>query len=162
MEALIDWLYGTWASHFANDFRWTWPIAESIHFIGLVLLAGTVGAFDLRVVGFFKGVRPADLHRLLRFGIVGFGLLIITGLLFISGAPEQYFYNRSFHFKVAALSLAGLNVVLFYSLEFRSIQQLGPNDDAPTRARIMTGLSLLLLVAVMLFGRMLTFFRPVF
>jgi hypothetical protein len=160
MQALIEWLYASWPSHLANDYRWTWPIAESIHFFGLVLLAGTVGAFDLRLLGVAKGVRPADLHRLLRFGIAGFVLIVITGLLFISGAPEQYFYNRAFHLKVIALTLTGINVALFYGLEFRTVKALGPGDDAPRAAKLMAGVSLSLLVAVMLFGRMLTFFRP--
>jgi hypothetical protein len=162
MEALIQWIYNTWPSHFANDYRWTWPIAESIHFFGLVLLAGTVGAFDLRLLGLVKGMRPADLHRLLRFGIAGFGMIVITGLLFISGAPEQYFYNSAFHLKVIALTAMGINVLLFYSLEFRTVRALGPHDDAPRAAKLMAGMSLFLLVAVMLFGRMLTFFRPAF
>ena len=30
---------------------WGWPIAESVHFIGLSLLLGTVGVFDLRLLG---------------------------------------------------------------------------------------------------------------
>jgi hypothetical protein len=162
LRPLIEWLYGTWANGFANDYRWTWPIAESIHFIGLVLMAGTVGAFDLRLLGIGKGIRPADLHRLLRFGVIGFGMLILTGLLFVAGASEQYFYNSAFHLKVVALLLMGINVSLFYSLEFRSIQALGPADDAPRRAKAMAAISLALLVAVMLFGRMLTFFRPAF
>ena len=63
MDALIQWLYDSWPSHFANDYRWTWPIAESVHFFGIVLLAGTVGAFDLRLLGVIKGIRPAELHR---------------------------------------------------------------------------------------------------
>lgn len=162
MDALIQWLYDSWPSHFANDYRWTWPIAESVHFFGLVLLTGTVGAFDLRLLGVIKGMRPADLHRLLRVGIAGFGMIVVTGLLFISGAPEQYFYNSAFHLKVIALTAMGINVLLFYSLEFRSVCALGPNDDAPRRAKIMAAASLFLLVAVMLFGRMLTFFRPAF
>jgi hypothetical protein len=162
MEALIEWLYGSWANHFANDYRWTWPIAESVHFFGLVLLAGTVGAFDLRLLGVIKGMRPADLHRLLRVGIVGFGMIVVTGLLFISGAPEQYFYNSAFHLKAIALTAMGINVALFYSLEFRTVRALGPHDDAPRAAKFMAGASLFLLVAVMLFGRMLTFFRPAF
>ena len=160
MEALIAWLYDTTASDLINSYRWSWPLAETVHFIGLVMLAGTVGAFDLRLLGLGKGVRPADLHRLLRFGIAGFGMLMITGLWFITGAPEQYFYNRAFHFKFASLVLMGINVVLFYSLEFRGIQTLGPSDDAPRNARIMAAVSLTLLAAIMLFGRMLTFFRP--
>ena len=162
METLIAWLYSSWPSHLVNDYRWSWPIAESVHFFGLILLTGTVGAFDLRLLGLAKGIRPADLHRLLRFGIAGFGLLVVTGLLFISGAPEQYFYNSAFHLKALSLAAMGINVALFYSLEFRSIQALGPGDDAPRAAKTMAAISLALLVAVMLFGRMLTFFRPPF
>jgi hypothetical protein len=162
MNTLIQWLYDSWPSHLVNDYRWSWPIAESVHFFGLVLLAGTVGAFDLRVLGIAKGVRPADLHRLLRFGILGFALLLITGLLFISGAPEQYFYNRAFHLKAIALTLTGINVILFYRFEFPGVRALGPHDDAPRAAKVMAGFSLALLAAVMLFGRMLTFFRPPF
>ncbi len=80
MDALIDWLFNSWASHLVNDYRWSWPIAETVHFFGLVLLAGTVGAFDLRLLGLAKGLRPAQLHRLLRFGVAGFGLMLLTGL----------------------------------------------------------------------------------
>ncbi len=162
MDALIQWLYDSWPNHFANNYRWTWPIAESVHFFGLVLLTGTVGAFDLRLLGVIKGMRPVDLHRLIRVGIFGFGMIVITGLLFISGAPEQYFYNSAFHLKVVALTAMGINVLLFYSREFRTVRALGPNDDAPRAAKIMAGVSLFLLVAVMLFGRMLTFFRPAY
>lgn len=160
MDSLIAWLYDTWASHLVNDYRWSWPIAESVHFFGLVLLAGTVGAFDLRLLGIGKGIAPATLHRLLRFGIAGFGLSVITGALFISGAPEQYFYNSAFHLKVTALTSMGINVALFYGLEFPAVRALGPDDDAPRAAKVMAAISLALLAAVMLFGRMLTFFRP--
>lgn len=162
MQTLIQWLYDSWPNHFANDYRWTWPIAESVHFFGLVLLTGTVGAFDLRLLGVIKGMRPADLHRLIRVGLAGFGMIVITGLLFISGAPEQYFYNSAFHLKVIALTAMGINVLLFYTREFRTVRALGPDDDAPRAAKIMAGTSLFLLVAVMLFGRMLTFFRPAY
>jgi hypothetical protein len=162
METLIDWLLDTWPSHVINDYRWSWPIAETVHFVGLVLLTGTVGAFDLRVLGLAKGIRPAELHRLLVFGIAGFVLLLCTGLMFISGAPDQYFYNSAFHLKAIALLATGINVVLFYSLEFRSVRSLGPYDDAPTGAKVMAAVSLALLVAIMLFGRMLTFFRPTY
>ena len=160
IEALIDWLYASWPSHFANNYRWTWPIAESVHFSGLLLMAGTVAAFDLRLLGVAKGIAPADLHRLLRYGLLGFAMLLVTGLLFISGAPEQYFYNRAFHLKAIALTLTGINVALFYRFEFAGVRQLGPGDDASPAAKRIAAVSLALLVLTMLFGRMLTFFRP--
>jgi hypothetical protein len=160
MNDLIHWITDTRLSAFVMDYRWVWPISEALHFCGLTLMAGTVGVFDLRVLGFGKGLAPGALHRILRFGVAGFAISVVTGLMFISGQPDQYFYNNAFKLKVAALFLMGCNVLLFYSLEFPTVRLLGPHDDAPARAKWMAGASLLLLVAVMCFGRMLTFFRP--
>ena len=93
-------------------------------------------------------------------GIAAFVLSAATGSLFIFGQPDQYFYNAAFKFKVVALLLLGLNVSLFYTLEARRVLALGPNDDVPLRAKIIAATSLTLLVSIILFGRMLTFFRP--
>lgn len=160
MEALMDWIVSTPANHLMIDYRWSWPIAETVHFIGLILMAGTVGAFDLRLLGFAPGIPPATLHRMLRYGIAGFGLSAATGLLFISGAPDQYFYNYAFYFKMASLAALGGNAALFYTREYRFVRAMGPDDEARPAAKRMALASLALLAAVMLGGRMLTFFRP--
>ena len=121
------------------DYRWTWPISETLHFCGLVLMTGTVGAFDLRLLGLGKGIAPAALHRSLRYGVIGFGISVVTGSLFIFGQPDQYFYNDAFKVKVVCLALLGLNVLAFYSLEARKVLALGPNGDAPVPATLLRG-----------------------
>jgi hypothetical protein len=162
MDAVIDWLLDTRLSWFVTEYRWVWPISETLHFCGLTVLAGTVGLFDLRLLGLAKGVAPATLHRLLPWGLAGFGVSVVTGIMFISGAPGQYFYNDAFKLKVVLLVLLGTNAALFYWLEFSRVRELGPNDDAPPAAKGIAATSLLLLVAVMCAGRMITFFRPPF
>jgi hypothetical protein len=157
---LIGWLTSTPVNAFVMDLRWVWPISESLHFCGLVLMVGTVGTFDLRVLGLAKGISPAALHRSLRFGIAGFALSVITGSLFIFGQPDQYFYNDAFKVKVLCLLLLGLNVLAFYWLEARRVLALGPVGEAPVRAKWFAAISLCLLVSIMCAGRMLTFFRP--
>jgi hypothetical protein len=160
MKDVMDWILSTDASWFVVTYRWAWPISETLHFIGLVLMAGTVGMFDLRVLGVAKGIAPAPLHRLLRWGVGGFVISLTTGLLFISGTPDQYFYNSAFHVKMICLLLVGINVVAFYSLEFAKVKAMGPYDDAPPAAKVMAAVSFVLLIAIMCAGRMLTFFRP--
>jgi len=157
---LIAWLTSTWVNTLVMDYRWTWPISESLHFCGLALMVGTVGTFDLRLLGLVKGLSPAALHRSIRFGLAGFGVSAITGSLFIFGQPDQYFYNDAFKVKVVCLMLLGINVGAFYTLEARGVLALGPGGDAPARAKVMAAVSLTLLVAIMCAGRMLTFFRP--
>jgi hypothetical protein len=160
MDAFIDWILATRLSSFVNGYRWVWPISESLHFCGLTVLAGTVGLFDLRVLGFAKGIAPSSLHRALGWGIAGFTICAVTGVMFISGAPDQYFYNDAFKLKTVFLALMGANAALFYWREFGQVRELGPYDDAAPRAKIVAAASLALLVGVMLCGRMLTFFRP--
>lgn len=160
MQNVIEWLVATPLSAFVLDTAWAWPVAESLHFMGLVLLAGTVGAFDLRVLGLGKGIAPAAIHRLLPFGLLGFAISIATGTLFIFGTPDQYFYNTAFHFKLVFLTLMGLNVAFFYASPFRAVRRLGPHDDAPRAAKLSAALSLAVMVGVMCCGRLLTFYRP--
>jgi len=162
LDAIIDWLVSTRLSQFVVTYRWVWPICESVHFCALTLLAGTVGLFDLRVLGFAKGIAPSTLHATLPWGLAGFGASVITGITFISGTPSQYFYNDAFKLKVVFLVLMGANAALFYWREFAGVRALGPYDDASRSAKIVAGASLFFLVGVMLCGRMLTFFRPPF
>ncbi|HUQ51272.1 MAG TPA: DUF6644 family protein [Gammaproteobacteria bacterium] len=161
-NAFIDWVYSTRLSWLITTYGWLWPINESLHFCALTLLAGTVGLFDLRLLGFAKGITPSSLHATLKWGIAGFIVSVVTGVQFFFGAPEQYYYNDAFRMKVVFLVLMGANAALFYWREFPAIQTLGPHDDAPRSAKIVAAASLIFLVGVMLCGRMLTFFRPPF
>jgi len=161
-QALVIWLESTWVPWFVNEYTWAWPIAESLHFIGLCLLVGTVGLFDLRLLGFVRSISLPTLHRLIPWGILGFGINVLSGSMFLSAAPFQYLYNESFYFKVSFLTIAGLNILVFYTVFFRKIRTLGPGEDAPMGARVIGAVSLLMWVGVMIAGRLLTFYRPAF
>ena len=50
---------------------WGWPTMESLHFLGLCLLIGGVGTFDLRLLGVAKRVPIAAVHHLIPWGIAG-------------------------------------------------------------------------------------------
>ena len=162
MAALMEWILSTPSSRFVNGTRWAWPILESLHFMGLVLMVGTVSMFDLRVLGVGKGISPRAVHRLVPFGLIGFVVSICTGVMFISGAPDQYFYNAAFHLKAAFLVLMGLNVTFFYTVPFRTLGSVGAHEEAPAAAKTAAALSLIIMIGVMCCGRMLTFFRPSF
>jgi hypothetical protein len=160
MDAFMDWIVSTPLSWFVLEYRWVWPISESVHFCGLTLLAGTVGLLDLRLLGLVKGIAPSTLHATLPWGLAGFGASVITGVMFISGMPDQYFYNDAFKLKVVFLVLMGANAALFYWREFAGVRTLGAHDDAPRSTKFVAVASLFFLIAVMLCGRMITFFRP--
>jgi hypothetical protein len=140
--------------------RWAWPVAEVVHFTGLCLLFGTVAMFDLRMLGVARGVPLRALHRLIRFGIVGFVLSVLSGLCFFLAFPDQYLHNPAMQVKLALIALAGINMALFYLVAARTVW-LTPDDGVPPpRARVFGAVSLLCWLGVITCGRVITAFRP--
>jgi hypothetical protein len=142
--------------------RWGWPMAESIHFIGLSLLVGTVGMFDLRLLGIGKKIAPATLHRLIKYGVIGYIGNVLTGISFLSGAPDQYIYNWAFRWKMIFMVVAGLNIAVFYSSFFRHVRTLGEEAAIPLGPRLVGAVSLCCWMGVISAGRLITFYRPFF
>ena len=103
---LIEWLRHSTLSALVTGNKWIWPVLETLHFLGLSLLIGTIGAFDLRLLGLGKGLRPGLLSRLLPWGIAGFALNVVTGILFFVGEPANYVHNIAFYFKMTFVVLA--------------------------------------------------------
>ena len=163
MEPWEVWVRSTALSAFVlKNGAWLWPLCETLHFLGLSLLIGTVGLFDLRVLGVAKAIPPAALHRLIPWGIGGYAVNLLTGITFFSGYPEQYAYNSAFHVKLVFMSVAALNAAIFYTAAFREVRSLAAGAQASLRARVITGISLLSWIGVLVCGRLLTFYRPPF
>jgi hypothetical protein len=141
---------------------WGWCTCETLHFIGLSLLVGTIGMFDLRVLGVARRIPVAALHRLAPWGVAGYALNVATGLMFLMTYPNQYLYQWPFILKVAFMLMAGLNALVFNLVLMPRIEGLGPGEDAPAAAKIMCAASLCLWVGVIFAGRFLAFYRPVF
>ena len=164
MEAFQPWLVHTLASAkpVAQIMRtkWGWPTCESLHFLGLSMLIGCIGAFDLRLLGLAKRIPIIALHRLIPWGISGYVLNMLTGSMFLMTEPDQYIYNPSFHFKILFMILAGLNVLVFYTIVFRKVKVLEVGADAPLLGKFIGGASLFFWIAIIVCGRLLTFYRP--
>ena len=160
IEDFEIWARGTEWGAFARSSQWVWGSVESAHFIGLCLMIGMVGLFDLRLIGVAKSIPVAALHRLIPLGILGYLINLVSGSLFLFAYPDQYLYNRAFQFKMAFMALAAVNILLFYSAAFREAKAIGPGMDAPTRLKLIGGASFMLWIGVLTCGRLLTFYRP--
>ena len=89
------------------NLKWGWPASETIHFVGLCLLFGVVLLVDLRMLGFLKGIPYSTLHRLLPWGVLGFGVNVVTGILFFIGAPPTFYVTNGIFFWKLALDPGG-------------------------------------------------------
>jgi hypothetical protein len=160
LRSLQAWLHDTPVGEFMRVSRWAWPICESLHFLGMSVLVGVIGLFDLRLLGFARGVPIAAFHRLIPVGVAGFVLNAMTGVSFLSATPDQYLFNAAFRFKVTFFLVAGVNVLVFYAATFKRLLIQGPGEAPILGARLAGGVSLCAWIGVMAAGRLLTFFRP--
>ena len=136
----------------ANQYWWAFMMA--MHFVGLVLVVGAFGLFNLRVLGFAKQLPIGSLNALVPWGLAGFGINLVSGLLAFIGMPAFYTYNIAFVLKIAAVLLAGASLALFYlTSAFRDCEAVGPGGDAPWRAKVVSGASLVLWFAIIVLGR---------
>ena len=152
-------LKGTLAAAFMRT-DWGWPTVESIHFIGLTLLFGTIAVWDFRLLGLANRVPIAAFHRLVPFAVVGFAINAASGSMFLMTEPNQYVYNPAFQFKMLLVAIAGLNVLVFYVAVFRRFKAPAPHVGTPTVARIFGAVSLICWTGVIICGRLITFYRP--
>lgn len=141
-------------THAMISSKWWWAFLMGLHYIGLVLLIGTVGILDIRIMGFAKQLPVAPLHELVPWALAGLGINIATGLMAFIGMPLSYTYALVFWLKMLALLLLGLNAAVFYLTGiFDRVERLESGEDAPLFAKFVAGSSLFLWFAVIVLGR---------
>ena len=157
MYGFISWLESTGISTAMRNSTWLWPTCESIHFLGLTMLIGAAGFFDLRLMGFMRRVPVAAAKAFRPYGILGFSLNLTTGTLFFVMRPSMYAFSAAWWAKVFFIVLAGLNAMLFETTLGARVLTLGADEDTPKSFKIVGFVSLFSWFAVLWFGRMLPY-----
>ena len=159
---LALWLRETSVSQAIRALPWLWPLAESVHFIGLALVIGVAGLFDLRLMGFLRHVPVAAVKALMPWAIVGFGLNLVTGTIFLVGTPEQYVTNIAWWAKVGCLCMAGLNACVFETWLGQRALAVPAGGDTPGVVKAVGAVSHVSWLGVLYWGRMLPFIGNAF
>lgn len=146
---------------FVNDQAWVWPLCEILHYIGLALIVGFIGALDLRILGLFKSIPIGAFRPFVPIAIIAFVVNLITGMVFVTGMPLGagfYIENLSFQLKVLALLLAGANLLIFhFSGMEEKVYGVPAGAPAPTAAKTVAWISMVSWVSVIIFGRLLMY-----
>lgn len=161
--ASAQWTLGLSAAKvgkFVTGVKWVWPTLQTLHFMGLTILMGVVFIVDLRILGAIKNVSFVAVHRLLPWGILGFGLNLLTGMCYFIATPFQYTQNPTFYWKIALVMLAGANAIYF--TVFDDPWNLTPGGEATLKTKMMALSAAVLWIGVMFCGLMLPFLGNAF
>jgi hypothetical protein len=94
------------------------------------------------------------IHRLLPWGMLGFGANLVTGMMFLIGTPSQYVTNVPFYWKVGLLIVAGANYL--YLTVAKSVWT-GDERGFTLVDRVMAVGSIASWLGILFAGRMLPF-----
>ncbi len=157
--SLCQWLENTPPAIALRESVWMFDLAETVHTLGIVLVAGTIMLVDLRLLGLALKREPVSevVARIVPRTLWGFGLMFATGWFLFSAEAVKLYNSPAFRIKLVLLSLAGLNAILFHLTVYRHAADWDRAAVAPARARIAGFLSLILWIGIVAAGRALAY-----
>jgi hypothetical protein len=134
--------------------RGLYPAADIVHLLGLVLLVGGIGLVDLRIAGLGRAIPLAPLSRLLTpFAVAGLALLAVSGIALFAADAGPLVRSRTFLLKMGLMALGLLNAFVFR----RRFGDFEDGREPPALARLLSGASLGIWLAVGALGRLIAF-----
>jgi len=132
---------------------------ESAHVMTLILSLGMLAIIDLRMLGWcFTSISAAKIaERLDKPMMIGFGLMVITGVILFTSIPIRYTQSVWFRMKLILLVAAAINAFLFRRHMLASASTWATDLLPPKRTRIGAGLSLALWTGIVLCGRLIAY-----
>ena len=155
-------------AHWLDEQAWSTALHESLymyawiettHVLTLAVFLGMLFVIDLRILGLIFPTVPASIiaERLDRPMMLGFAVMMITGLLLYYAIPVRTTQSIWFRIKVVLLIAAGINALLFRSRMRAQSGSWDGRSPAPRRLRVGAGLSLSLWAGVVVTGRAIAY-----
>ncbi len=155
----FEWLGNTSWSIAFHESRYVFLLVLMIHVLTLSVFVGTAFMIDLRLLGKTMTAVPVSqvIARLMPWTEAGFLVMIVTGSLLFYAAPVARYENIFFRVKMAALTMAVINVWLFRRNVYRRVGEWDLDPVPPRRVRMVGALSLALLALIITAGRMMAY-----
>ena len=159
LQSFAEWLQNTPIGSFISASTWAFPTIETIHVFALVIVVGTIAIVDLRLLGVASRNRSVSQlsNDVLPVTWGAFCLAALTGGLLFTSKAVEYLANWPFRIKMALLVLAGLNMLIFHFMTYRTVHQWDDAGRAPSAARLAGALSLAFWIFVVVCGRWIGF-----
>jgi hypothetical protein len=156
---VLSWLESTSLATLIQESRYGFPIVVAAHILGLTLSVGTLLWVDLRMLGVAVQRLPlSQVYRSLApWFLAGFAMMFVSGLTLFTAYATLAYANFYFRLKMVALVLAGANALVFHLMTQRHSAEWDAAPRPPVAARVAGLTSIVLWVAVMLAGRMMSY-----
>jgi hypothetical protein len=153
------WLGNTSLGNAVHNSTWMFPVIETIHLFGIVVLVGAASVLDLRLLGVaFKDYTVSTLAKRFLPWIWGaFAVMVATGFCLFASEATKMYGNGVFRAKMLMIAAAGLNALVFHFLAYRSVGRWEQDPVAPLSARLAGVISIVLWFGIVGAGRWIAY-----
>jgi len=157
--SICTWLEQTTMGTHIRESLWMFPIIETVHIFGIILLVGATSILDLRLMGLtFRDESVSKLAgRFIPWALVGFLIQVVTGLLLFSSEATKMYDNLGFQIKMVLILIAGINALIFHSVAYQSVGKWDRDPVGPLSARAAGLVSILLWFGIVAAGRWIAY-----
>jgi len=159
IPAFCAWLEGSQWATAIHQSLWLFPLIETAHLFGIILLVGATSALDLRLIGLTMKEQPVSkvAGRLLPWAWVGLTVQVLTGFCLFASEATRVWENSAFRIKMVMLILAGLNALIFHQTVYRRVDTWDAARVTPAGAKVAGFCSILLWFGIVAAGRWIAF-----
>ena len=159
ISVICHWLEQTSIGTAIRESLWLFPVIETVHIFGIILLVGGTSILDLRLMGLTFRDEPVTklAKRFLPWAWSGFIIQVATGLLMFASEATKMYINTAFQIKMLMIVAAGVNAFVFHSLAYQSVGKWDKDPVAPVSARIAGLVSILFWFGIVAAGRWIAY-----
>lgn len=152
---ILKWFYDLPTGALMRDVAFMFPMMETLHFLGLSALVGSIAIVDLRILSVGRAMPFGPMLRLIPLAVAGLVINIVSGFFMFTTDPYMYWPNPAFRIKLVLVLIAAANALWFMYAEQRKIAALGIDERPDTSARVVALVSIILWILIILLGRLL-------
>jgi hypothetical protein len=150
---VLEWLasspYAEWV-----DESWGWPLALTIHALGMAVVVGLMSIIGLRLFGAFPAIPYTSLNKLIPLIWIAVFFQAISGFTLWMSKPGQYLGDVMFDTKFTLVIVATIAMVYFHVMIKRDAAAWEAAGTVTSRGLKMASLAWFLWAAVTVGGRL--------
>jgi hypothetical protein len=142
---------------YLRESTYGFSILLTVHVVAMCIFLGLIVMMDLRLVGLANlQTRASEIqNRLFPWQMVGFAVIVVSGVMLFWAQPLRYFGKTFFWWKMMLMVFAGINAGIIHLITHRADRSEAAWNS--TAAKFAGATSLVLWAGVLAFGRLVAY-----
>jgi hypothetical protein len=156
---IMRWLEGSGLGETMRSAPYLYPAVESIHILGIAVMAGAAFIVDLRLLGIGSNALPVTTvtRYLLPVSHVGFAIVFLTAIAMFTAIALSVTSSPAAPWKFGLIGIAGLNILVFHYGVYRTVATWDIHTNTPPMAKGAAVISAASWTGVVFAGRFLAY-----